>query len=50
MNTNIKSFKRRDAKDLAEHYAIVYYRNGQIRYVKNNLQLAPIRRDRDARR
>ncbi len=97
MNTNIKSFKRRDAKDLAGHYVIVYYRNGQIRYladddytdrtwstriwhakcyydisaaeikvtnlkydmhpiyaeikyVKNNMQLAPVRRDRNGRR
>ena len=97
INTNIKLFKRRDAEDLAGHYVIIYYRNGQIRYladgdytdrnwstriwhakcyydisaaeikvnnlkydmhpiqaeikyVKNNLQLAPVRRDRNARR
>ena len=97
MNTNIKLFKRRDAEDLAGHYVIIYYRNGQIRYladgdytdrnwstiiwyakcyydisaaeikvnnlkydmhpiqaeikyVKNNLQLAPVRRDRNAGR
>ena len=96
MNTNIKSFRRRDNSDLVGHYVIIYYRNGQIRYladddytdmkwcskiwhakcyydtsaaeikvenlkydmhpiyaeikyVKNNMQLAPVRRNRNGR-